>query len=344
MTNPLTAAFAAASPERPLLALAPMEGVSEFAVRQLLSALGGMDFCVSEFIRVVQRPVPPKVFHRDAMEVLHGGRTASGVPAMVQLLGGDPGLVADSAATAAAVGALGVDLNFGCPARTVNGSDGGASLLKQPARVRDVVTRARAAVPGEIPVSAKIRLGWDDPDDVVALTEAAAAGGASWVTIHGRTKVQMYKPYADWTRIRRAADAVDVPVVANGDIFDPDALARCAEVTGCTAFMLGRGAFRRPNLFRWLRGLDAAPWPLARCVDLLFELVALMPENPHWRDVERASLSRVKQWTNAMQQAYPEMVDIFAVLKRTQTLQDALHVLEPHRSGDRAPSAPRRVA
>jgi tRNA-dihydrouridine synthase C len=319
--------FARARPERPLLALAPMEGVSDYVVRQLLSELGGMDLCVTEFIRVLRVPTPAKVLRRECPELTQGGRTLSGVPVVVQLLGGVPEAVAATAVTAVGLGALGVDLNFGCPARCVNGSDGGAALLRCPPRVTDVVAATRAAVPAHVPVSAKIRLGWDDPDDVVTLARAAEAGGAAWVTIHGRTKVQLYKPFADWTRIRRAADAVGIPVVANGDIFDPDALARCAEVTGATAFMLGRGAFRRPNLFRWMRGLDPAPWSAERCARLLFAFVELMATRPLHGDPQRVILCRLKQWVNAMREVYPELQPVFERLKRATELQAALHPL-----------------
>lgn len=328
----IAAMVRSASPARPLLALAPMEGISDAVVRALLSELGGMDLCVTEFVRVNHRPVPAKVLKRDCPELLAGGHTPSGVPVLVQLLGGDPAPVAESAVTAAELGAPGIDLNFGCPARTVNGSDGGAALLKDPRRVEAVVAATRAAVPSGISVSAKIRLGWDDPDAVVDITRAAEAGGADWVTIHGRTKVQMYKPTADWGRIRAAQEAVRVPVIANGDIFDPESFARCAQVTGARAFMLGRGAFRRPNLFRWLRGLDAEDWPLERCVALLFRFVALVRESPRFDKPERAALARLKQWCNALREAYPEMRPVFDVLKRAQSVDEALAVLSapPH--------------
>jgi tRNA-dihydrouridine synthase C len=243
---------------------------------------------------------------------------------MVQLLGGEPQHIAASARLAAELGAPGIDLNFGCPAKKVNGSDGGASLLREPRRLTEVIGEARAAVPSRLPVSAKIRLGWEDPDDVVEIVEAAEAGGASWITIHGRTKKQMYKPSADWGRIRRAADAVRVPVVANGDIFDRTSFERCRTVTGSTAFMLGRGAFRAPNLFRVLAGLDDELWPVARCTDLLQTFAARVLEDPRFSDPARVALNRLKGWVRALAETYPEMATLFETFKRCQDLDAGL--------------------
>src|SRR6185437_11649492 len=120
---------------RPALLLAPMEGVTDAPMRAFLSERGGFSFCVSEFIRVSQDPVPRKVFYRDIPELRAGGRTPSGMPVQIQLLGGHPGRMAQSALTAIRCGAQAIDLNFGCPAPTVNSHDGGATLLKFPDRI-----------------------------------------------------------------------------------------------------------------------------------------------------------------------------------------------------------------
>jgi tRNA-dihydrouridine synthase C len=303
-----------------------MEGISDSIVRDLLSRLGGMDFCVTEFIRVVQRPVPAKVLLRECPELTNGGRTAAGVPVLVQLLGGEPSMVAESARTAVDLGALGIDLNFGCPAKRVNGSDGGASLLRDPCRVADVVGAVRSAVPRTVSVSAKVRLGWESPDDVVRIVRAAEQGGPDWITIHGRTKVQMYNGTADWERIRLARESVSVPIVANGDIFDPESLARCREVTGCSTFMIGRGAFRRPNLFRWLTGLDDRPWSVARSIQILLEFAERVLADPRFDDPERVALNRIKGWVRAMVDAHPPLEALFDRVKRLHAL-DALAAL-----------------
>lgn len=319
--------LAAPDPRDPILILAPMEGISDDIVRDILSALGGMDLCVTEFIRVAHRPLVPAVLRRECPELASGGRTPSGTPVLVQLLGGDPEHVAESARIACDLGALGIDLNFGCPARAVNGSDGGAALLKAPHRLTDVIGAVRRACPSSITVSAKIRLGWDDPSDAVRCAKAAEAGGADWLTIHGRTKVQMYKPYADWSRIGEARSAVSIPVVANGDIFSAADLAACREVTGAAAFMLGRGAFRTPNLFRLIRGYDHAAWRFDRVVELLERFVARVLSHSRYDDPRRAALNRIKGWTSALAGACPTMAAAFESLKRWQELEGAMSIL-----------------
>ncbi len=320
--------IAGANPGRPVLALAPMEGISDAIVRALLSELGGMDFAVTEFIRVTDRPISRTVLEKSCPELRNHGRTLSGIPVMVQLLGGACGPLAESAALAVELGAPGIDLNFGCPARRVNGSDGGAILLKDPSRVQKVIRAVRAACPASVPVSAKIRLGWDDPSDVRTLAQATEAGGASWLTIHARTKVQMYKPFADWHRIQEAKACVSIPVIANGDIFTKSDLARCRAATGCVHFMLGRGAFRSPNLFRWIRGLDQEPWSVRRAVLLLKEFVAIALQDPRPRDPQRVALNRLKCWNNALGHTYAELKACFETLKRMQRIEDALLCLD----------------
>jgi tRNA-dihydrouridine synthase C len=143
-----------------------------------------------------------------------------------------------------------VDLNFGCPARTVNRHDGGATLLQYPDRIRDIVRAVRAAVPANLPVSAKMRLGWDNIDAIHLNAERAAQGGADWITIHARTKSQGYRPPAYWKPLGEVRARLQIPVVANGEIWTLDDLRRCRDETGCQHFMLGRGAIVDPTLGR----------------------------------------------------------------------------------------------
>lgn len=147
-------------PSKVNLFLAPMEGVTDWIMRDTLSRLGGLDFCVTEFLRVTKNLHPHKVFLRHCPELLNGSRTSSGTPVFFQILGGEPEPMALNALRAAELGAAGIDLNFGCPAKTVNRHDGGAVLLKSPQRLFTITQRVRELVPKEIPVSVKMRLGF----------------------------------------------------------------------------------------------------------------------------------------------------------------------------------------
>ncbi len=235
------------------LHLAPMEGVVDFVLRDVLTEIGGIDHCVTEFIRVTDKIVPESVLLRYAPELKMGSRTRSGTPIFLQFLGGQVQPLAENAAHAASLGALGIDLNFGCPAKTVNRHDGGATLLKTPERIFQIVSAVRAAVPASIPVTAKMRLGFDSPEICFENARAVEAGGASWLTIHCRTKTDGYKPPAYWDWIPKIKEQVRLPVVANGEIWSVEDFWRCHEATDCQKIMIGRGAVAQPYLFREIR-------------------------------------------------------------------------------------------
>ncbi len=275
-----------------------MDGVTDAAMRAYLGSWGVFSYAVSEFARVSVEPLPAKVFRRDIPEICNNGKTTTGMPVQVQILGSDLDNMAKSARTAVDCGATGIDINFGCPAPVVNRHDGGASLLRCPPRVRDVVHAVRQAVPNEIPVSAKLRLGWDDIDAIFENAEMAVAGGASWITIHARTKVQGYQPPVYWPHIGEVRKRVGVPVVANGDIWNLDDFRRCRDESGCQNFMIGRGALANPHLAHQIAKELGLPyssssskveWDKAMTSFVRFSDEVGMP-----RDV---ILMRLKQWS-----------------------------------------------
>ncbi len=231
------------------VALAPMDGVTDAPARGLIASYGGVSYLTTEFVRVSSHPVSEKVLLRECPELETGGLAAGKVPVSVQLLGGDPQLMAESARRAVSLGAPAIDINFGCPAKCVNRHDGGSALLRYPDRLYGITAAVRDAVPDSIPVSAKIRLGFSDPDDVFLNAPRLEAAGPSWITLHARTREQGYRPYADWERIRKVREMLRVPLVANGDIFTPADIPRCLETTGCRHVMVGRGAIGNPFFF-----------------------------------------------------------------------------------------------
>lgn len=302
--------------DKPGLVLAPMEGVTDYPMRILLGELGGFDYAVSEFVRVSQDIPPAKVFHRIAPELQ--GRSAA-VPVQVQILGGDPEKMALSALSAIAAGAEAIDINFGCPAPTVNRHDGGATLLKSPCRIREIVSAVRAAVPPEMPVSAKLRLGWEVPSDIFENARMAQEGGASWITIHGRTKAQGYAPPALWEPIGEVRKQLSIPVVANGDIRTYEDYRRCREVTGCDHFMIGRGALGDPYLASRIMGLsqETLDGDLSSWRALLLRFIEL--SIPHF-DNEGYVARRIKQWAKLASITRP--IPWFEELKRLERLEE----------------------
>jgi len=279
-------------PNTPALILAPMDGITDAPMRALQGSFGSFSFAVTEFLRVSAHPIPRKVFKRDIPELSNGSKTSTDLPVQVQLLGGDPGRMASSAYAAVLAGARGIDINFGCPAPTVNRHDGGASLLNYPHRIREIVSAVRDAVPDGIPVSAKLRLGWDDVDSIYRNAAMAAEGGASWLTIHARTRTQGYRPPVYWRPIGRARASLGLPVVANGDIWTLQDFCRCRDETGCIHFMLGRGALADPGLSHAIAtglGIAKSPMPETNWLRLFTGLAEAIGE-------PKLALCRIKQW------------------------------------------------
>jgi tRNA-dihydrouridine synthase C len=318
-------------PGVPALVLAPMEGVADAAMRALLSEVGGFTFCVAEFFRISQSVPGARAFRKHVPELMQGGKTPTGLPVQVQLLGGNPDRLAQAALVAIRAGARAVDLNFGCPARTVNRHDGGATLLQYPDRIREIVAAVRAAVPADLPVSAKLRLGWDNIHAIHLNAERAAEGGADWITVHARTKSQGYRPPAYWKPLGEVRARLRVPVVANGEIWTIDDLRRCRDETGCQHFMLGRGALADPTLggkaAREL-GIPAAdlPPPFAREPAEWPSLIARYGELCSASELSPAYvLTRVKQWLRMND--HDGMRARFATLKGCQDLGELLRRL-----------------
>ncbi len=231
-----------------MLMLAPMEGVVDPWIRQLLSSYGGIDVCVTEFIRVTQQILPDHVFFEYAPELKTQSKTESGTPVMVQLLGSDLNFMAENAVKAVRLGALGIDINFGCPAKNVNRNDGGSVLLKNPERVYQITNAIRKALPMNIPVNAKVRLGYENKDFHKEIANAAEAAGAGWLVVHARTKEEGYRPPAHWEYIKAMKDCVHIPVIANGEIWTTQDFEKCRIISECENVMIGRGLMAEPLL------------------------------------------------------------------------------------------------
>ncbi|MFM6986087.1 MAG: tRNA-dihydrouridine synthase [Hydrogenophaga sp.] len=310
-----------------------MEGLLDATLRDVLTRTGGVDRCVSEFIRITDTLLPERAFVRVVPELLNAGRTRAGVPVRPQLLGSDPACMADNAARLAGLSPFGVDLNFGCPAKTVNASRGGAILLDEPELVGRIVAAVRRAVPAHLPVSAKMRLGYHDDGVAEDNARAIAEAGASELVIHARTKAHGYRPPAYWERIAevRSVLPAGLEVVANGDIWSVEQARRCQAVTGCNTLMIGRGQVTDPGLALAIKGqAGGVPW-----ADLL-PLLHLFWCRVCSRVERRHQAGRLKQWLNYLRQRYPEAQLAFDELRTVQAPERidawlAAHAPQPYR-------------
>lgn len=302
--------------------LAPMEGLLDFVLRDILTRVGGVDHCVSEFIRVTHTLLTERTFLRVMPELANGGFTPSGVPVRAQLLGSDAVSMAENAARLTEFGPHGIDLNFGCPAKMVNRHGGGAMLLQYPEQLHSIVSAVRRAVPAHMPVTAKMRLGFNDDSRAVECAQALEAGGAEELVVHARTKADAYRPPAYWERVNDIRLAVKIPVVANGEIWTVDDARRCRQASGCDRIMLGRGMVTDPGLALAIRRGDeggvgaqhGATDPLVPWTDILplmggfWQLVVARLER-------RQQAGRLKQWLNFMRHRYPEAQEAYDALR-----------------------------
>ena len=306
-----------------------MEGLLDFTLRDILTRVGGVDRCVAEFIRVSGTLLPERVFTRVVPELLSGGRTRAGVPVRVQLLGSDAVCLAENAARLAGLGPAGIDLNFGCPAKIVNRHGGGAALLDDPELVARIVSAVRRAVPRHVPVSAKMRLGFNDASRALECALAIVGSGADELVVHARTKADGYRPPAYWERINEIRAAVPIPVIANGEIWSVADALRCRELSGCDALMLGRGMVSDPGLALAILAADAGEQGEARNPAIGWpELQPLLAA--FWRLVcghvePRARAGRLKQWLNYLRRRHPQAEAAYALVR---TINDPRLVAE----------------
>ena len=303
-----------------MILLAPMEGLLDFVLRDVLTRVGGIDRCVSEFIRITDQLLPERVFTRIVPELHNGGRTFAGVPVRAQLLGSDPMCMAENAARLAALGPAGIDLNFGCPANVVNRHGGGAALLKEPETILAIVAAVRRAVPAHLPVSAKMRLGYSDDSLALECALAIADGGADELVVHARTKAQAYRPPAYWERIADIRAVVAIPVVANGEIWTVDDARRCRAASGCDRLMIGRGAVTDPGLGLAIKasmGGLSQDGPAGVGWQQLVPLIADFWSIVCSRLDARSRAGRLKQWLNFLRRRFPEAEVAYQTLKTT---------------------------
>jgi len=308
--------------------LAPMEGVLDSLVRELLTDVNDYDLCITEFLRVVDSLLPVKSFYRLCPELRHHSRTPSGTLVRIQLLGQYPEWLAENAARAVELGSWGVDLNCGCPSKTVNGSGGGATLLKDPELIYQGAKAMRAAVPDHLPVTVKIRLGWDSGQQQFEIADAVQQAGATELVVHGRTKEDGYRAEAiNWAAIGEIRQRLSIPVIANGEIWDWQSAQQCMAVTGCDAVMIGRGALNVPNLSRVIK-YNEPRMPWNDVVALLQKYVRLEKQG----DTGMYHVARIKQWLGYLRKEYQEASGLFSEIRALKTSAEIAGVIDAVRA------------
>ncbi|QGM28875.1 tRNA-dihydrouridine synthase C [Acinetobacter towneri] len=302
-----------------------MEGLTDPIMRDVITSVGSFDWCVTEFIRVTDSILPDHIYHTYCPELLTNGKTAAGTPVHVQFLGNNPEMLAANAAKVAAMGAPAIDMNFGCPAKTVNRHRGGSVLLDEPEVVYELVKAVRDAVPAHIPVSAKMRLGYMDRNFMLENAHAIEDAGAAWVTVHARTKADGYTPPAFWDQLRPIREALKINVIANGEIWNNADAKQCQLESGCEDLMIGRGAVTTPDLTQCIR--QNSDLPLLSWQDLL-QLQIRFIHGP--AKTEIGMLGRYKQWLGMMSKHYSEAKALWDEIKRLKKLDEIIEKLVAH--------------
>jgi tRNA-dihydrouridine synthase C len=302
---------------QPRLVLAPMEGLADDVLRDVLTRAGGYDWCVTEFIRVSATVLPHSALKRVSPELRNGSRTRAGTPVRLQFLGSDPGLLAANAAHAALLNPAGIDLNFGCPTPLINRNRGGAALLDEPELLHRIAAEVRAAVPMNIPVTAKMRLGIGDTSKAIDCACALEGGGIQELVVHARTKADGYRPPARWHTVGLIRERLCIPVIANGEVWTVADYHASRAATGCDDVMLGRGAVADPLLARRIRGEDVgdavAQWQAV--AGMLVDFWAQVQN----KVLPKQSPGRLKQWLGYLRRGYPEANVLFSAVRALRT-------------------------
>lgn len=275
-----------------------MEGVGDHTFRKAMASIGGFDEAVRDFLRV------PSNAHVKSLAVQYVADEIVPIPLAAQIMGSDPDLMADMAKEMEARGAPRIDLNCGCPSNTVTGRGAGSSLLKEPNHLYEVAKAMVKAV--SIPVTAKLRSGFDDISLFKENLLAAQESGIQFLTLHPRTKADGYGPPARWDLIAKAKSILSIPVVGNGDILTVEDALRMLHTTNCDALMIGRGSIINPFIFHEIRAHFAGKPYERRWEDLLkyFDvyLSSISPQMP-----DKGKVNKMKQLLSFFFKASPAL-------------------------------------
>lgn len=301
-------------PFQPGWVLAPMEGVTNAAVREVLAGYGPVGLVYTEFVRIAGDAISPSYLRRQVEKL-------PGVPLAVQVMGNNAELLAEAGAVVARAGADAVDLNLGCPTGNAARKGVGAALLQQPEKLDQLLRAMRRSVPGLL--SAKLRAGFDTSDVALRNARLVESAGLDYLAVHPRRGVDQYQGSADWRIIALLRRELSIPVIGNGDAWYACSALRMIEETGCDAVMIGRPALRNPWIFRQISELLAGREPYRPSgADVVQHLQRLARGlSARIREPDQTPLGPLKEQLRYLGQAIPNSAPLQRTLLRQPTLE-----------------------
>ncbi|MDD5350683.1 MAG: tRNA-dihydrouridine synthase family protein [Chthoniobacteraceae bacterium] len=312
---------------RPLLALAPMQDITDLPFWRVMHRYGGADLYYTEYLRVHRDSKPERHILRDIDE------NPTGRPVIAQMIGEDIPSLVRTAKALQRHPVFGIDLNLGCPAPIVCRKSAGGGLLRHLEKIDAILRALRPAIEG--PFTVKTRIGYDDPAEFDALLEIFAAHAIDAFTVHGRTVRELYRTRVHLERIRQAVERLSAPVLANGNVLSVALARETLAATGAAGLMMGRGAIRNPWLFQQIRD-DAAGLPVFRPTlrDLRAYIAYLYAEVrlPHLN--EATNVARIKKYLNFIGQGIGPDEAFLRGVRRAATEKELFGLCDRHLDSD----------
>ncbi len=310
-------------PGQPLTALAPMQDVTDLAFMRVISRYGAPDYFFTEFFRVHGQSRPEKHILRSIDE------NDTGRPVFAQLIGEDLGHLARTAEELLRHRVAGIDLNLGCPAPKVYKKNVGGGLLRDPAKIGEILALLRSVVPGLFTV--KMRIGFDDTNSFERVLDLINEHRVDLLSVHGRTVKEMYRSEVHYDFIARAVAHVRCPVLANGNVLSSSRAAGVLAETRAAGVMIGRHAIRNPWIFRQCReqfaGRTVTPVTLA---EVRSYIDCLYAETRTAEIPERAHVNKMKKYLNFVGQSVDASGAFLHDMRRAETEQDLFKICDRH--------------